>query len=114
MAGPPRLSAQDAAAIAWLGLPPQVLAKPKDLELWPENQPAVDLFIVLSTQWRMGPAGAVGLDYGPVPLALSQLRLRGRQARDAFAGLQVMEAEALAWLAQQREKQQRERNHGKG
>lgn len=108
MAGPPRLSPQDAATMAFMGLSPDLVSAPKPLELWAENASAVALFQAVCTQWRMGPGGAIGLDYAVLPLVLRQLALRGRAAREAFAGLQTMEAEALAWLEQQRA-QQRQR-----
>ncbi len=34
--------------------------------MWPELWPAWELFVRVSTQWRIGGAGAVGLDYGAV------------------------------------------------
>lgn len=33
------------------------------VEVWPETLPAIDLFLLVLTQWRTGPAGRVGLDY---------------------------------------------------
>ena len=32
--------------------------------MWPENWDAVVMFNRLQTQWRTGPRGPVGLDYG--------------------------------------------------
>jgi hypothetical protein len=57
----------------------------------------VQLFMAMATQWRDTPAGHhSGLDYAALERPERQLRLYGRRARDAFAGLQVMEAE---WLS---------------
>lgn len=63
--------------------------------------PAVRLFEAMATQWRMGPAGAAGLDYAVLPWLARRLRLRCRR-RDV-ANLRVMEAEALAVFAERRE-----------
>ena len=32
--------------------------------MWPENAEAVSMFCRLQTQWRTGPRGLIGLDYG--------------------------------------------------
>lgn len=32
--------------------------------MWPENWEAVKMFCRLQTQWRTGPRGLIGLDYG--------------------------------------------------
>jgi hypothetical protein len=64
-------------------------------ELWPENESAVRLFRAMLSQWRVGFAGPTGLDYAAVPVVACALRLRGRALQSAFAGMQVMEAEAL-------------------
>lgn len=64
--------------------------------MWPENWPAVQLFLAMTTQWRYTPAGHhAGLDYTALQHPMAALRLHGRAARDAFSGLQVIEAE---WL----------------
>ena len=41
-------------------------APPQAFEVWPENWPAVLLFIRCQTQWRTGINGLVGLDYQAV------------------------------------------------
>lgn len=32
-------------------------------EIWPDNVRSVNVFVAMSTQWRVGIAGASGLDY---------------------------------------------------
>lgn len=91
----------DAAAVADAG--PALSA---DIEVWPDNADAVRLFAAMLTQWRVGAAGPVGLDYGVLPLLVRHLGLRKRRARAALAGLQVMEAEALAWFDEWRQHRQ--------
>lgn len=67
-----------------------------DYPVWPDNWDAVQLFVVAGTQWRVDPSGRqTGLDYAALSLPMRHLRLRGRRARQAFAGLQVIES---AWL----------------
>ena len=33
------------------------------VEIWPETLPAIELFLLVLTQWRTGPSGRIGLDY---------------------------------------------------
>jgi uncharacterized protein DUF1799 len=71
-------------------------------EVWAENLQAIETFIAMSTQWRVGGAGAVGLDYGALPAVL---RLRGvpRTAwTDLFEQLQIIESEALTIMSEAR------------
>lgn len=64
------------------------------VDVWADNWPAVQLFMSMSTQWLRDAAGhQAGLNYGSVPRVEQQLRLHGRRAREAFSGMQVMEAE---------------------
>jgi hypothetical protein len=83
-----------------MGIPRQTVEQSnQDLppfEVWPENWPTVQLFEAMATQWRFDPSGnETGLDYSAIEWPLRILRLRGRQARTAVAGMRVMEA---AWL----------------
>lgn len=72
-----------------------------DVIVWRENAPAVDLFARVMTQWRMGPAGPVGLDYGVV---LAMMRLyRVRERKSVMEDLQIMEARALERFREQAE-----------
>lgn len=67
-----------------------------DYPVWPDNWDAVQLFLVAGTQWRIDPMGRqAGLDYAALDLPMQHLRLRGRRARLAFAGLQTLEAAYL-------------------
>jgi hypothetical protein len=71
------------------------------LAVWPDNADAVRLFAAMLTQWRIGHGGPIGLDYGVLPVVARHLGLRKRRLQIAFTGLQVMEAEALAWFTEQ-------------
>lgn len=64
--------------------------------MWPENVAAVNLFVALSTQWRMAPSGVlIGLDYAAVEPALRLTDVPRKRWRALFADLRVMEAAAL-------------------
>lgn len=65
----------------------------------PASWPVVRAFGLSSTQWRQGPGGPTGLDYAGCRAALAGSGLRWRDVR---AGIQVMEQEVLAWLAERR------------
>lgn len=65
------------------------------VEVWPDNQPALGLFLRLRTQWRVGPGGAVGLDYGVMYRMMDRLNLPADEYDELEADVAVMEAEAL-------------------
>lgn len=82
--------------------PPEAL----DYGVWPENMPAVELFLRCATQWRIGepsavaPAGVAGLDY-TVLLSIGSLYLApGTEMRDVIEDVQVMERQALDLIYQ--------------
>lgn len=79
-------------------------------EVWLENQPAVELFLDVATQWRVvaapeGTAGMVsaiwsrimytGLDYTAVAATLAMRRIPRRRHAGLLSDLQVMERAAL-------------------
>jgi hypothetical protein len=102
--GPPRDESRK--ALAAFGLPTDGVEEAADpvVEVWPEHQVPLLLFRAMSTQWRVGMAGMVGLDYGVLPFVAKQMGVRGKDLRKAFGVLQDMEREALAWLAERRKK----------
>ncbi len=70
------------------------------VELWPENVASVDLYLAIETQWRVGMAGATGLDYAGVQAAM---QLRGDHPR-RFDDIQILEREFLAIMSEKRAK----------
>lgn len=70
------------------------------MEVWSDAWPAFCLFEALGTQWRMGPGGATGLDYAAILSTAKMLGIKRRILQDAFPDLRVMEAEALAVMAE--------------
>lgn len=74
------------------------------IELWAANAQSFAVFESMGTQWRMGMAGATGLDYQALPVVLEMAGLKKRKDRAAiFADLRVMEREALRTMADNRE-----------
>lgn len=74
-----------------------------ECEVWPEHWGPLMVFVDVCTQWRTGPGGPVGLDYAALP-ASYRPGVGGRRGRLALQYLQVMEAEALRWFAEQQPK----------
>ena len=70
----------------------------KDFEVWPENWPALQMFLRVQTQWRVGMNGLIGLDYGAVAWLLS-LYSETDQHRELLEALQIMEGAVLAATA---------------
>ena len=56
----------------------------------------------MHTQWRVGPAGAVGLDYSVLPRMEHEAGVPKNLRSDVFHDLRVMEDEALTYFAEQR------------
>lgn len=84
----------DDAAAFGVALPVQEPEQPEPFEVWEENWPAVEMFLRVQTQWRVGMNGPVGLDYGAVEWLL---RLYGASdPRSVLEDLQIMEAAVLA------------------
>lgn len=66
--------------------------------LWPGNERSVEWFMELGTQWRVGAAGPVGLDYNAF-FALAERRgLTGDDFEQVFVDLRILEDEALATM----------------
>jgi hypothetical protein len=78
--------------------------RPDDLdenaEVWPDIWPAFLLFEAMSTQWRTGMGGAVGLDYNAIPAVAQMLNIKRRDLPRMFHDLRVMESEALLIMSE--------------
>lgn len=65
-------------------------------EVWPDNWQTVGVFLAMDTQWRYGPNGPTGLDYGVLPTVLQDfLDIKRTEWSDVFRDLRVMENAAL-------------------
>ncbi len=93
----------DAAALAVFGLTPEDFPELDDtVEIWPDNDTAVRVFCAMQSQWRVGFAGATGMDYAALPAVLSLLGIPADEHPDTFDCLRVMEAEALTVMESKR------------
>lgn len=77
------------------GLKPAVAPAPKEFALWPENMPALQVFLRLRTQWVVGLSGATGLNYAAAPLALRLAEIPRVQWAAVMTDVQVIELEML-------------------
>ncbi|MCZ2498137.1 hypothetical protein GN316_15335 [Xylophilus sp. Kf1] len=76
------------------GLKP-VAPAAKEFALWPENMPALQVFLRLRTQWVVGLSGATGLNHAAAPLALRLAEIPRAQWGAVMADVQVIELEML-------------------
>lgn len=65
------------------------------VELWPDNLPAVNVFIGMDTQWRVGVNGATGLDYSALPVVMRMVGIPAKDRSSVFEDIRVMEDAAL-------------------
>lgn len=72
---------------------PSDLTNPAPFLVWPENWDAVAMFCRLSRQWRMGPRGPVGLDYGAVQWLFSLYAVE--KPRELLEDLELMQGAFL-------------------
>jgi hypothetical protein len=66
--------------------------------LWPDNEGAVNFYMRLSSQWRAGPGGLIGLDYGPLFHEMDRAGLDQKQYDDTLHCIRVIERAALVIL----------------
>jgi hypothetical protein len=66
--------------------------EPVEFAIWPENVDTVQMFVDVQTQWRVGGAGVIGLDYAVV-MALANLKAVA-DPLGLLRDLQVMELRA--------------------
>lgn len=66
------------------------------VEVWPDNEHTVNVFIAMLTQWRVDGMGIpTGLDYSAIPTVLELTGIPSAERVDVFDGLRVMEDAAL-------------------
>lgn len=64
--------------------------------IFPENWQALDVFMSLSTQWRVGAAGPTGIDYNVLPPLFRMKGIPRKEWPDVLEAIQVMEDKALS------------------
>lgn len=82
-----------------------------EVYLWPECVDAWRHWCTLQTQWRVGMAGATGLDYAAVRATLDIAGLAGDELREVFACIRAAEAAVLEVHADAREREARHAPH---
>ncbi|EHK64776.1 DUF1799 domain-containing protein [Achromobacter arsenitoxydans] len=65
------------------------------VEIWPENLAAFELFVALRSQWRVGMAGATGLDYGVMFHKMDRMDLAPDRYEELEDQMRVLEHAAL-------------------
>jgi hypothetical protein len=86
-------SGPDQAELDAIGLTREDVEDNSDFEVWPESWTPFQVFSEVSTQWRMGPGGPTGLDYGAVRWVMELLKVR--KQREVLCAVQVLESSAL-------------------
>jgi len=66
-----------------------------EIEVWPDNWNAFEVFAALQTQWRSGMSGPTGLDYTALDPVMRLQGIKKRDRQEVFAGVRVMEIAAL-------------------
>lgn len=67
----------------------------KVVEVWPESILPTRVFQAMSTQWRMGFNGPIGLDYNVLPMMIKQLGVPKKERKRVFDDVMVMERVVL-------------------
>ena len=96
-------SSPTAAEPSLVGLGPQHHSQESSSEssvtVWEEAWPALKLFSKrLSTQWRWGPGGLIGLDYTIAYAELDRMRLSDEERETCLDHLSIIERAAMETL----------------
>lgn len=67
-------------------------------EVWPDNLQAVNVFVSMATQWRIGANGATGLDYNAMPFVMRANGVTAADRADVFDDVRTLEDAALATI----------------
>lgn len=96
---------QDVAAK--MGLPSDLIADAEgvaDQEVFPDVWPALDMLIDMQTQWRVGAAGATGMDYTALETLMRVKRVKTEDRADLLGDVRRMESAVLELWREQRGK----------
>lgn len=97
---------QETTIAAW-GLKGKLNVTTEEVGIWPENLQAFNLFNVLSTQWRVGMSGYIGLDYNVLFHKLDRMNLTPNEYQYLEDDIRTMEYAALRTI------RKKEANNGK-
>lgn len=87
--------APDPEELKAIGLLPEDVEDNSIVEVWEENWPALEIFSMLGTQWRVGMGGPTGLDYAILPIIFDGRGIKPKRRLELLSDLQIMEREAL-------------------
>lgn len=76
-------------------MPAEQFAGIYQAELWPENWQAWQLFQAVATQWRCGPSGVIGLDYGALDREMQLQDIPEEEQLQLRQDIRLLEAAAL-------------------
>ena len=74
------------------------------IEVWPENWQAVQLFVRVGTQWRVGAGGASGLDYNILFRLMDRMQLDPDEWDFLLEDIRTLESAALVAMRYDDEK----------
>ncbi len=83
--------------LAAIGINREDVEDTSDFDVWPENWIPLQVFSELSTQWRMGPGGPTGLDYGAVQWVMGLLKVKRQY--EVLRDIRVLESSALKTMS---------------
>lgn len=81
--------------LAFWGLTLEDVALQNQVEVWAQHWQAIELFCQMSTQWRVGAAGAVGLDYAVLFRLFDLQDIDESKQKEILAQIQICESAAL-------------------
>lgn len=84
--------------MADLGLVWEDVAEDYEFEVYSDNYDSVIAFMNLSTQWRVGPGGIVGLDYNVIPFVFEMMGFDKKDYPDFFNNMRIMECASLSYI----------------
>lgn len=65
------------------------------IEVWPDNVLAVNTFIAMSTQWRVGMNGVTGMDYNVLPNVMKLIGVPKKLRESVFDDIRTLEDSAM-------------------
>ncbi len=83
--------------LAAIGLLREDVTDTSDFGVWPENWIPFQVFSEVSTQWRMGSGGPVGLDYGAVQWVMKLVKVKKKL--DTLHAIRVLESSAIRQMS---------------
>jgi len=82
--------------LAALGLKPEDYSQ--EVGVWPDCWVSVAVFNTLTTQWRTGPGGPIGLDYNVLFSLAAHRKIEADALDQLLADIQIMEQAAIATM----------------